>query len=72
MDSFLPQLDLCASSAVLLPAQAWLEINRQRSDPDGKWDVEHKWARHVWEGGTLASNEVGRWLEACGLEIRQA
>jgi hypothetical protein len=26
-------------------AQTWLEIERQRSDPDGKWNKEHDWAQ---------------------------
>jgi hypothetical protein len=69
MDS---QLDSRASSPlpVSLLAQVWLETDRQRSDPDGKWNKEHKWARHVWNGQTLTSDEVGRWFEACGIEIR--
>jgi hypothetical protein len=67
-----PQLEpfaLSPPSATLL-AQSWLENDRQRSDPDGKWDIEHKWAIHVWDGRTLASDEVGRWFEACGVEFR--
>jgi hypothetical protein len=29
-----------------------------------------KYARHVWNGQTLTSDEVGRCFEACGIEIR--
>jgi hypothetical protein len=29
-----------------------------------------KCPRHVWNGQTLTSDEVGRWFEACGIEIR--
>jgi hypothetical protein len=69
MDS---QLDSRTSSPLLVPllAQVWLETDRQRSDPDGKWNKENKWARRVWDGQTLTSDEVGRWFEACGIEIR--
>jgi hypothetical protein len=53
-------------------AQAWLEAERQRSDPDGTWNKEHDWAQQVWNGKTLSSDEVERWLVACGVEIRGA
>jgi hypothetical protein len=55
-----------------LLAQAWLETERQRSDPDGIWGKEHNWARHVWDGKTLTGDEIGRWFEANGIEIRDA
>jgi hypothetical protein len=53
-----------------LLAQVWLETDRQRSDPDGKWDKEHRWARHVWDGQTLTSDEAGRWFEAYDVKIK--
>lgn len=51
-------------------AQAWLNAERQRSDPYRMWDKERDWAQHVWDGKTLTSNDVGRWFEACGVEVR--
>jgi hypothetical protein len=54
-----------------LIAQAWLENERQRSDPDGTWDEEREWVQHVWSGKTLASSELEQWFAAIGTEIRE-
>ncbi|KAH5617684.1 hypothetical protein HBI23_250840 [Parastagonospora nodorum] len=51
-------------------AQTWLEHERQRSDPDSKWSKEHDWAQRAWNGKTLTSGDVKRWLEANGVDIR--
>jgi hypothetical protein len=47
-----PQLEPCALSLLLalLLAEVWLESDRQRLDPDGRWEKEYKWVRVVWEG----------------------
>ncbi|KAF1828445.1 hypothetical protein BDW02DRAFT_652052 [Decorospora gaudefroyi] len=71
-DSLLSPLDSRSSShpPTLPLAQAWLNAERQRSDPYCTWDKERDWARRVWDGKTLASDDVGRWFEACGFEVR--
>ncbi|KAF2023443.1 hypothetical protein EK21DRAFT_80903 [Setomelanomma holmii] len=51
-------------------AQTSLELERQRSDPDGTWNKEHEWAQRVWDGETLTSGDVAQWLEAVGVDIR--
>ncbi|KZM18263.1 uncharacterized protein EKO05_0003198 [Ascochyta rabiei] len=52
-------------------AQAWLEVERQRSDADGKWNKEQDWLRHVWAGQTMRADEVKRWFEGIGYEVRE-
>ncbi|KAK4978309.1 hypothetical protein LTR28_006308 [Elasticomyces elasticus] len=52
-------------------ARAWLEAERQRSDIPGTCKEESDWARQVWAGKTLAGDEVVRWFEACGFEVRE-
>jgi len=71
-DSSLSQLSPCLSLPPPAPplTQAWLENERQRSDPGGIWNKEQNWAREVWDGKTLAADEVGRWFEANGIEVR--
>ncbi|KAF2623331.1 hypothetical protein BU25DRAFT_414346 [Macroventuria anomochaeta] len=52
-------------------AQAWLEAERQRSDPDGTWNKEQDWLRRVWAGKTLSADEVECWFEGIGYEVRE-
>jgi hypothetical protein len=51
-------------------ARAWLEAERQRSCISDTWIEESNWAQQVWAGKTLASDEITRWFEACGYEVR--
>lgn len=51
-------------------AQTWLSAERQRSDPHSTWNKECDWARDVWDGRTLTGDDVRRWFEVCGVEIR--
>ena len=71
-DSLLSPLDSWSPShpPTLPLAQARLNAERQRSDPYRTRDKERDWARHVWDGKTLTGDDVGRWFEACGFEVR--
>jgi hypothetical protein len=53
-------------------AKQWLDSERQRSDHGQKWIKEKRWAQEVWAGKSLASHEVGRWLELSGYDVRDA
>ncbi|KAL5410109.1 hypothetical protein PMIN03_005570 [Paraphaeosphaeria minitans] len=53
-------------------AQQWLDSERQRSDPGQNWIKEKRWAQEVWAGKSLASHEVGQWLELSGYDVRDA
>ncbi|KAE8822121.1 hypothetical protein PTNB85_10510 [Pyrenophora teres f. teres] len=59
-----------AEAEIQLLAQTLLELERQRSDPDGKWNKEQNWVQCVWDGETLTSRDVAQWLEAVGVDIR--
>ncbi|KAJ9634073.1 hypothetical protein H2199_009104 [Coniosporium tulheliwenetii] len=41
-----------------------------RAHIPGTCKEESDWARQVWAGKTLAGDEVVRWFEACGFEVR--
>ncbi|KAH8701326.1 hypothetical protein GQ44DRAFT_732977 [Phaeosphaeriaceae sp. PMI808] len=60
------------SSHPLTPplAKAWLDVERQRSDPQGTWNNVNKWMQDVWGGETLSEEEAKRWLEVSGVEVR--
>jgi hypothetical protein len=51
-------------------AQKWLEKERKRSDPEQTWTEEMHWLREVWAGKTMASDEVSRFWDLIGYEVR--
>jgi hypothetical protein len=77
IDSPVSPPDACSFPSQRDPSLAtrtkvWLENERQRSDPGDEWKQECAWRQHIWDGKTLSSDEVPRWFEVCGVEIRDA
>lgn len=47
--------------------QKWLEFERARSDPEGKWQTELKWYKGILDnGGGLDFSELPRYLSVIG------